>query len=52
MRRYSNEKMCSKYFDLESFKLNCGEFLPGQRYGEMYARGTSNGLCIKEIHRI
>lgn len=21
-----------KYFDLESFKLNCGEFLPGQRY--------------------
>lgn len=21
-----------KYFDLESFQLNCGEFLPGQRY--------------------
>ena len=26
------KNVAGKYFDLESFKLNCGEFLPGQRY--------------------
>jgi len=26
------KNVVSKYFDLESFKLNCGEFMPGQRY--------------------
>lgn len=28
----SRKHISRKYFDIDSFKLNCGEFLPGQRY--------------------
>lgn len=38
------------YFSLESFSLNCGEFLPGRRYENV--QGYGDGLLGKEVHRV
>lgn len=42
------KNVVSKYFDLESFKLNCGEFLPGQRY-ENVCKDTQMDFASKKF---
>lgn len=42
------KNIVKKYFDLESFKLNCGEFLPGRRY-ENVCKDTQMDFASKKF---